>query len=73
MGFQLGAYERPITTFTKTNTLCENKKLHYRLGDLEKFREKKWQNEVLHFPLIPRNLLEICNHISRFLQSTIAV
>lgn len=36
-------------------THCENKQLHYQLGDLEKFRKKSAKNEVLHFFAILRN------------------
>lgn len=43
------------TTFTKTNTPCENKQLHYQLGDLEKFRAKRVKYEVLHIFALPRN------------------
>lgn len=32
------------TTFTKTNTPCENKQLHYRLGDLDFFPKGLWYN-----------------------------
>jgi len=39
----------------KQTQQSENKQLHYQLGDLEKIRIKKQQNEVIHF----LNLLRI--------------
>jgi hypothetical protein len=33
----------------KQTHLCENKQLHYQVGDLEKIRLKNQENEVLHF------------------------
>lgn len=47
------------TYFTKTNTPCENKQSHYRLGDFEKFRAKSANYKVLYNFAIPRNLFEV--------------
>lgn len=44
-----------LAYFYKNKHNCENKQLHYQLGDLEKFRAKNVKNKVLYFFIIPRN------------------